>query len=95
MLTKRPLVFAHGGASTHYPENTLRAFSETFDEGADGAEVGVRETRDHALVVINDETVDRTTDGHGLVAEMTLAERSCSGLGVSRECLLSRKCLTS
>jgi len=74
MPTKRPLIFAHRGASTRYPENTLRAFSRAFDEGADGAEVGVRETRDHALVVINDETVNRTTDGHGLVAEMTLAE---------------------
>ena len=74
MSTKRPLIFAHRGASTRYPENTLSAFAEAFDEGADGVEVDVRETRDHALVIIHDETVDRTTDGHGFVAEMTLAE---------------------
>ncbi len=65
---------AHRGQSAHLPENTLAAFREAAELGADWLEMDVQMTRDGALVVIHDETVDRTTNGSGRVADLTLAE---------------------
>ena len=65
---------AHRGAMTHYPENTLIAFQAAIDQGAHMIEFDIHLTRDHHLVVIHDETVDRTTNGQGAVADMTLEE---------------------
>lgn len=65
---------AHRGASGTFPENTLSAFGAAIDAGADMCEVDVQLSRDGAVVVIHDDTVDRTTDGKGEVAELTLAE---------------------
>src|SRR5579863_4458154 len=65
---------AHRGASGTFPENTLSAFRAAIDTKADMCELDVQLTRDGALVVIHDDTVDRTTDGTGEVAELTLAE---------------------
>lgn len=65
---------AHRGASMSFPENTLAAFRAAVDEGAGMCELDVQLTRDGAVVVIHDETVDRTTNGSGAVAELTLAE---------------------
>lgn len=65
---------AHRGAMTHYPENTLVAFQAAVDHGAHMIEFDVHLTRDHHLVIIHDGTVDRTTDGQGAVANMTLEE---------------------
>ena len=72
----KPLVLniAHRGASGTSPENTLAAFRAAIAAGAAMCELDVQVTLDHALVVIHDETVDRTTDGQGAVKEMTLAE---------------------
>jgi len=69
-----PIVFAHRGASAHAPENTLAAFKLALDQGADGIELDVKLTADEKVVVIHDATVDRTTDAHGRVKDMTLAE---------------------
>ncbi len=68
------LNMAHRGASGTFPENTLSAFRAAIDAKADMCELDVQLTRDGALVVIHDDTVDRTTDGAGEVAELTLAE---------------------
>ncbi|HEY6394026.1 MAG TPA: glycerophosphodiester phosphodiesterase family protein, partial [Candidatus Binataceae bacterium] len=68
------LKIAHRGASGRFPENTLSAFRAAFEEGVDMCELDVQLTRDGEIVVIHDETVDRTTDGHGPVASLTLAE---------------------
>jgi glycerophosphoryl diester phosphodiesterase len=68
------LNIAHRGASGTAPENTLTAFRAAIAAGAAMCELDVQPTRDHALVVIHDDTVDRTTDGQGAVKEMTLAE---------------------
>jgi len=68
------LNIAHRGASGTFPENTLSAFRAAIDAGADMCELDVQLTRDGAVVVIHDETIDRTTDGKGEVAEMTLEE---------------------
>jgi glycerophosphoryl diester phosphodiesterase len=64
---------AHRGASLERPENTLAAFEEAIRQGADVLEADVRMTVDGELVVINDETVDRTTDGRGPVRELDYA----------------------
>src|SRR5579872_4989688 len=68
------LNIAHRGSSGTHPENTLAAFLAAADEGAQMCELDVQATRDGAVVVIHDETIDRTTDGHGAVAQLTLAE---------------------
>ena len=64
----------HRGASGLEPENTLRAFRRAEVEGADALELDLRVTRDGHLVVLHDPTVNRTTDGTGLLGELTLAE---------------------
>ena len=56
------------------PENTLTAFERGLAAGADGVEIDVRRSRDGEMVVIHDETVDRTTGGRGLVRSMTVGE---------------------
>jgi len=68
------LIFGHRGASGHAPENTLEAFRLAMEMGADGFELDVHMSRDGELVVIHDESVDRTTDGTGLVKDLTLAQ---------------------
>jgi glycerophosphoryl diester phosphodiesterase len=68
------LNIAHRGASGSFPENTVSAFRAAIDAGADMCELDVQLSRDGAVVVIHDDTVERTTDGKGEVAELTLAE---------------------
>ena len=65
---------AHRGASGNYPENTLLAFEKALEIGVDEIELDLRLTGDGHLVVMHDETVDRTTDGTGRVARLTLSE---------------------
>lgn len=71
---KNIYVAAHRGWSSAYPENTMEAFRSAIALGVDQIETDVRITRDGELVLIHDKTVDRTTDGTGLVCEMTLAQ---------------------
>ncbi len=70
----KPLVIGHRGACAYAPENTLAAFNLAFEMGADGVELDVTLTQDGVPVVIHDDTVNRTSDGRGLVEEMPLAE---------------------
>lgn len=72
--TGHPFVVAHRGASAQRPEHTVAAYELALREGADGVECDVRLTRDGHLVCVHDRRVDRTSDGTGLVSEMTLAE---------------------
>lgn len=69
-----PANCAHRGASARAPENTLEAFRLAVEAAASGLELDVHLTRDGEVVVIHDPTVDRTTDGSGAVAGMTLDE---------------------
>lgn len=75
VLAGGPLLIGHRGAAGLAPENTMPSFREAADRWAvDMIELDVRATADARCVVIHDATVDRTTDGTGAVAEMTLAE---------------------
>jgi glycerophosphoryl diester phosphodiesterase len=69
-----PLIIAHRGDSAHVPENTLASFAAALELGADLVEFDVQLTKDGAVVVIHDATVNRTTEGRGRVHDMTLAE---------------------
>jgi glycerophosphoryl diester phosphodiesterase len=69
----RPAVIAHRGASGEAPENTPAAFRRALALGVDGVELDVHLSSDGEPVVIHDPRLDRTTDGHGLVTEHSLA----------------------
>ncbi|MBR8700544.1 Glycerophosphodiester phosphodiesterase [Fusobacterium sp. DD29] len=68
--------FAHRGFSGKYPENTMLAFEKAIAEGVDGIELDVQLTKDGEVVIIHDETIDRTTNGKGYVVEYTYEELS-------------------
>ena len=68
------LKIAHRGYSSRYPENTLLAFEKAVAAGADMIELDVRLSQDGRLVVIHDEKIDRTSNGTGAVADLSLAE---------------------
>jgi len=74
VVRRHMMNIAHRGASGRFPENTLRAFGAAIDAGAQMCELDVQLSRDGAVVVIHDDTVDRTTDGRGAVRAMTLDE---------------------
>jgi glycerophosphoryl diester phosphodiesterase len=69
-----PLVIGHRGASAYAPENTLSAFLLAVEQGADGIELDAKLSADGQVMVIHDETVDRTTNGSGRIRDLTLAE---------------------
>ncbi|MGG7056924.1 glycerophosphodiester phosphodiesterase [Clostridium tertium] len=66
--------FAHRGASSDYPENTILSLKEGIKSGAKGLEIDVHKSKDNKLVVIHDEDIERTFMGRGLVKDFTLAE---------------------
>jgi len=68
------LRIGHRGARAYEPENTLRSFKKALEMGVDAVEFDVRKTKDNQLVVIHDADVKRTTNGKGLVSELTLKE---------------------
>jgi len=74
---------AHRGASAYEPENTPRAFERAIEMGATMLELDVHLSRDGHLVVVHDADLSRTTDGTGLVTDLTLAQiqRYDAGLG--------------
>ncbi len=73
-VVSRVLAIAHRGASGYAPENTLAAFRRAVAQGVSFIETDLQLTRDAHFVAIHDETVDRTTSGHGAIQQMTLAE---------------------
>jgi glycerophosphoryl diester phosphodiesterase len=78
---QKPLVFAHRGASSSLPENTIPAFQMAAEMGVDGLELDIHCTVDGVLVTAHDETLDRISDGHGLISEKTWAEVSRADAG--------------
>ena len=73
-ILKYPLVIAHQGGDGLWPGNTLFAYQNAAKLGVDVLEMDIHITKDGKLVLMHDETVDRTTDGTGEIESMTLAE---------------------
>lgn len=71
---KQPLVIAHQGGGDLWPGDTMYAFERAVELGVDVLEMDAHITKDGQIVLMHDEKVDRTTDGTGLIEEMTLAE---------------------
>lgn len=70
----RPLVIAHRGGAGLRPENTMPAFGHAVAMGVDVLEMDVHSTRDSVLVLMHDQTVDRTTDGTGPIKSLSFEE---------------------
>ncbi|ANU13647.1 Glycerophosphoryl diester phosphodiesterase [Planococcus halocryophilus Or1] len=77
----RPIVLAHRGGSKLAPENTLAAFNRSAELGVNGFEVDIRMTNDEEILVFHDEYIDRTTDGAGRVADLSLDQLRAFDLG--------------
>ncbi|MEU9373872.1 glycerophosphodiester phosphodiesterase [Streptomyces sp. NPDC048255] len=74
-------VVAHRGASYEHPEHTMAAYRQAVEDGADALECDVRLTADHKLVCVHDRRVERTSDGRGVVSEMTYEELAALDFG--------------
>lgn len=72
--SRRVIAFAHQGGAYEGPSSTLAAIEHALVAGATAVELDVHATRDRALVVCHDATVDRTTNAHGAIAELSLEE---------------------
>jgi glycerophosphoryl diester phosphodiesterase len=68
--SQNSLIIAHRGASAYAPENTLSAFEKAIKMKAMAIETDVHQTKDSVLVLMHDESVDRTTNGKGLIKDM-------------------------
>jgi len=68
------MIIAHRGDWRYAPENSMRGFANCIKSGFDAIEVDVRMTKDSVLVIMHDETVNRTTNGKGKVSELTYEE---------------------
>jgi glycerophosphoryl diester phosphodiesterase len=75
-------IIGHRGACGYAPENTFASFDLALTMGVDGLETDIHLTRDGYLVLTHDDTVDRTTNGHGLVSDLTLAQIKALDAGV-------------
>ena len=75
-MAKKTLMLriGHRGARAYEPENTIRSFRKALELKVDAIELDVRKTKDQQLVVIHDADIKRTTNGKGLVADLTLEE---------------------
>lgn len=74
MKSEKVLVVAHRGDWRNAPENSLQAFKNCIDMGVDMIEIDLKKTKDNQLVIMHDETIDRTTDGKGKPSDYTLEE---------------------
>ncbi len=87
--SQNPVIIAHRGASAYAPENTLSAFEKAMEMKATVLETDVHQTKDSVLVLMHDETVDRTTNGTGRIKDMLFADFKklviCSPLSASTE----------
>jgi glycerophosphoryl diester phosphodiesterase len=81
-----PAIIAHRGASAYAPENTLAAFKLALQQGADGIELDAKLSTDGHVMVIHDQTVDRTTPFHGNVGDLRLAELRKMDAGSHFDC---------
>ena len=87
LTTDRPIVLANRGGAHLAPENTAVALAKAAEYGVDGFVVGIRLTKDEEIILFNDETIDRTTNGSGFVKDYTLAELNDFNHGYNFESL--------
>lgn len=69
-----PVILAHRGGAHEFEENTMAAFRASYERGVRGFETDIRMTRDGALVILHDDSLDRTHNAKGAVENMTAAE---------------------
>lgn len=74
MISQFPRLFAHRGAAGYAPENTLASFKKAKELGAEWVELDIQLTADNHLIVFHDDTLERTSNGKGVVTDFTLAE---------------------
>ena len=72
--SKHVMIFAHRGNWRNSAENSIQAFQDCINEGLDGIEVDLQMTKDSVLIIMHDETLDRTTTGSGKVSDYTIDE---------------------
>lgn len=72
--SKHVMIFAHRGNWRNSAENSILAFQDCINEGLDGIEVDLQMTKDSVLIIMHDETLDRTTTGSGKVSDYTIDE---------------------
>lgn len=78
-------IIGHRGACGYKPENTLASIKKALEIGVDAVEIDVRKTADDAIVLMHDYTIDRSTNGSGRVAELTLSELEKYNAGNSQK----------
>ncbi|MEE8122293.1 MAG: glycerophosphodiester phosphodiesterase family protein, partial [Anaerolineales bacterium] len=81
---EKPYVMAHRGNQVAFPENTMSAFQQALQDGADIIETDLNLSADDVFMCIHDSTVNRTTDGRGAVAEMSLSELKALNAAATR-----------
>lgn len=79
-----PFIIAHRGGSLEAPENTMASFKHAVNVGAKFVELDVQMSSDGALVIIHDDTLDRTTTGSGPISDYTLEELKQFDAGVKK-----------
>lgn len=79
------LKIGHRGANGHEPENTFVSFQKALDMQVDGIELDVHLSADGEIIVIHDETIDRTTNGKGFVNALSLRELKAFRINVTHE----------
>ena len=83
-------VVAHRGDWRHAPENSVAAIKGAADMGVDMVEIDIQRTKDGGFVLMHDESIDRTTEGKGNVADYTVEERSVSACAGRTEVFRTR-----
>ncbi len=73
-IAQNPIIIAHRGASAYAPENTLASFEKAIEMGALVIETDVHQTKDSVVVIMHDLSVDRTTNGKGLIKDISYQE---------------------
>ena len=73
-FSQNPIIIAHRGASAYAPENTISAFEKAIEMGAVIIETDVHQTKDSVVVIMHDLSVDRTTNGEGLIKDISSSD---------------------
>lgn len=79
--SKKVIITGHRGAAGYAPENTLASIQKALDLGVDRIEIDIHQSKDSVILVIHDDTVDRTSNGKGKVADLNYAELSSLDAG--------------